>query len=260
MAFSFPQVRVHRLTSAPPFTSYTMTLEICAEDIQSCLNAQKGGARRIELCTALDQGGLTPGSGLIQIARQYVTLPIHVLVRPRPGDFIYDRRELAVMRREIENCKAMGCDGVVIGALDEDGDIDARLIQQWVEVAYPMEVTFHRAFDLVSGPLEALELLADCGVSRVLTSGGAPKAIDALEKLKQFVDAAPEQLSIQVGSGVNAANIPDFYVIGIRDFHLSAREPIESPVSSDLFEMDYFESGLEHIQEAVKVIKGLYRE
>lgn len=235
-----------------------MILEICAEDIQSCMHAQQGGARRIELCSALDQGGLTPGSGLIQLANQYVTLPIHVLIRPRGGDFVYDRKELAIIRREIENCKAMGCAGVVIGALDDDGDIDGRLVAQWVQVAYPMEVTFHRAFDLTSDPMESLDILAEAGVNRILTSGCAPTCVEGLDMLAKLVEVAAEGLEIQAGSGVSPDNIAQLHAAGIRNFHMSAREWVRSNVSSELFAMDYQRSSLEEIKRAVKVIKDLY--
>ena len=220
-----------------------MILEICAEDIQSCMHAQQGGARRIELCSALDQGGLTPGSGLIQLANQYVTLPIHVLIRPRGGDFVYDRKELAIIRREIENCKAMGCAGVVIGALDEDGDIDGRLVAQWVQVAYPME---------------SLEILAEAGVNRILTSGCAPTCVEGLDMLAKLVEVAAEGLEIQAGSGVSPDNIAQLHAAGVRNFHMSAREWVRSNVSSALFAMDYQRSSLDEIKRAVEVIKDLY--
>lgn len=239
-------------------TCNSMILEICAEDLASCLNAQKGGARRIELCSALDQGGLTPGSGLIQIASQYVTLPIHVLIRPRGGDFVYERKELAVIRREIENCKAMGCEGVVLGALDTSGEIDPRLLEQWVQVAYPMEVTFHRAFDLCADQFEAMEIIAEAGCSRILTSGGAKTCVEGLDRLKELVEAAPEGLEIQAGSGVSPDNIPALHGAGVRNFHMSAREVVPSSVESELFAMERMQSGLDEIKRAVQVLKDLY--
>lgn len=222
------------------------------------MHAQKGGARRIELCSALDQGGLTPGSGLTQMAMQYCTLPMHVLIRPRGGDFVYNRIELSIIQREIENCKAMGCDGVVLGALDEDGDIDAKLVERWVQLADPMEVTFHRAFDLCSDPMGALEILADAGVSRILTSGCAPTCEKGIDMLAQLVEAAPEGLEIQAGSGVSPDNIPKLFEAGIRNFHMSGREWVHSNVKSELFAMDYQRSSLDEIKRAVQVIKGLY--
>lgn len=222
------------------------------------MNAQKGGARRIELCSALDQGGLTPGSGLIQMCMQYVTLPMHVLIRPRGGDFVYSRIELSIIQREIENCKAMGCDGIVIGALDTDGEIDPKLLERWVQLADPMEVTFHRAFDLSADPMGNLEVFADVGIRRVLTSGCAATCVDGVDMLAKLVEAAPEGLEIQAGSGVSPDNIPQLFEAGVRNFHMSAREWVKSDVASELFAMDYQRSSLSEIKRAVQVIKELY--
>jgi copper homeostasis protein len=188
---------------------------------------------------------------------QYVTLPIHVLIRPRGGDFVYDRIEMAVIRREIENCKAMGCEGIVIGALDDDGDIDPRLLEQWVQWASPMEVTFHRAFALTRDPMESLHIIAEAGCNRVLTSGCAPTCEQGLDMLAKLVEAAPNGLDIQAGSGVSPDNIPLLHAAGVRHYHMSARETVESNVTSELFAMDYQHSSLEEIKRAVSVIKAL---
>ncbi|MFT4679320.1 MAG: copper homeostasis protein [Litorivivens sp.] len=234
-----------------------MILEACCQSVQSCLNAQKGGAWRVELCSALELGGLSPSSATIQLSRQYITLPIMVLVRPRPGDFVYDRIEIANIKREIENCKIMGIEGVVIGLLEEDGTVPYQYLKDLVNAAHPMEVTFHRAFDVCSDPFQAVETIIEAGCSRILTSGQKPKAIDGIDLIGDLNDNYGEQIDFMVGSGVNASNIKRFADIGIKEFHMSGNVKIDHGVKSDILDLTYTETDIQAIKDAKELIRSL---
>ncbi len=236
---------------------YTMILEACCQSVQSCLNAQKGGAWRVELCSALELGGLSPSSSTIQLSRSYITLPIMVLVRPRTGDFVYDRIEIATIKREIENCKIMGIEGVVIGLLDSDGEVPYQYLKDLVKAAHPMEVTFHRAFDVCSDPIQAVETIIEAGCSRILTSGQKPKAIDGIDLIAHLNDTYGEDIAFMVGSGVNASNIPQFAAVGITEFHMSGSTTIDRGIQSDILEMSYTETDIDAIKEAKELIRSL---
>ncbi len=237
-----------------------MTLEICAQSLQSALNAQKGGATRIELCSALELGGLTPSSSTILLTKRYASIPIYVLIRPRAGDFVYSRIELESIKLEIENCKTMGIDGVVIGLMDErnPNKIDYHNLERLVELAQPMDVTFHRAFDLLDDPIEAINGIIGSGCKRILSSGGKRTAIEGIQVLEQCVLKAQDHLRIIAASGVSPANIEALHEVGIEEFHLSASSTLESLQSpSDLFEMNITETDIDQVREAKKLIQKL---
>lgn len=234
-----------------------MILEACCHTVQSCLNAQKGGAWRVELCSALELGGLSPSSATIQLSRQYITLPIMVLVRPRPGDFVYDRIEIANIKREIENCKIMGIEGVVIGLLEEDGTVPYQYLKDLVNAAKPMEVTFHRAFDVCADPYAAVDTIIDAGCTRILTSGQKPKAIDGIKLIADLNKRFYEDIDFMVGSGVNASNIPQFADIGINEFHMSGSTTIDRGFESDIIDQSYAETDIDAIMEAKQLIRSL---
>lgn len=181
-------------------------LEVCCGDLESALAAAEGGAQRVELCAALATDGLTPSAGLIAAVRSIPGLRMHVLIRPREGDFVYSDQEFAIMREDILVAKQLGADGVVIGALTPDGDIDVARCQTLVEAAQDMQVTFHRAFDQCREPLQALEQIIAMGCTRILTSGQAPTAEAGIPLLKQLVQQAASRLIILPGAGVNACN------------------------------------------------------
>lgn len=182
-------------------------LEVCCGSLQSAMNAVGGGAERIELCSALSLDGLTPSLGLIQQLRSlYPTLRIHVLIRPREGDFVYTEAELQVMLRDIELAAAAGATAIVAGALTPEGDIDLTATRRLIEAAGSLPFTFHRAFDVVTDQHEALAQLIDLGAARVLTSGGAPSAMHGKERLRQLVEQAAGSISILPGGGVNSNN------------------------------------------------------
>jgi len=204
-------------------------LEIAANSVASALAAQAGGAGRVELCTALELGGLTPSYAQIALAREKLTIPLYVLIRPRAGDFLYSDLECETMLCDIEACAKAGCDGVVLGALDADGHIDLLRCRSLIAVAGSMGVTFHRAFDLTRDPLSALEDVIALGCERVLTSGAQATAIEAAERIRQLVELAAGRIVVMPGAGVDATNIGRLMALtGAREFHASAKRLHES--------------------------------
>ena len=199
-------------------------LEIAAASIASALAAQSGGADRIELCENLVEGGTTPSYGTIAISRERLQIPIYVLIRPRGGDFLYDGAELEVMCRDIEACVRLGCNGVVIGALDADAAVDTTVCRELIAAAGSLAITFHRAFDAAANPAAALEAVIGLGCDRVLTSGGCDSASDGAEAIARFGQQAAGRISLMAGAGVNLQNIHDVVErSGAREVHASAR-------------------------------------
>lgn len=198
-----------------------MLLEICANSVQSAVHAQLGGADRIELCTDLSVGGVTPSEQVLQAVKRKVNIPVFVLVRARGGAFVYSPAEVEKMTESILLCKSLGYEGVVIGALTESHALDIGTMQKWVEAADGMSVTFHRAFDELSNAFEALESLQELGVSRILTSGLASNAVSGLKTLRRLVRNAGNDLVIMPGGGVRPDNIEILLHTGAREFHSS---------------------------------------
>ena len=202
----------------------SLSLEIAAGSLVSALAAQQGGADRVELCDALETGGTTPSYGTLALARDRLRIPLFVLIRPRPGDFVYDTLEAEVMLRDIETCVRLGCDGIVVGALDADGDIDEALCRQLVAAAGPLPVTFHRAFDAVREPAAALERIVALGFSRLLTSGGRATAEQGSAAIAACVRQAQGRLQVMPGAGLDAGNIARVASLThARQFHASAK-------------------------------------
>jgi copper homeostasis protein len=199
-------------------------LEIAANSLGSALAAQEGGAGRVELCDNLSEGGTTPSYGTVAVARDRLRIPLYVLIRPRTGDFHYDAAEVQVMLRDIESCVRLGCDGVVIGALDIDGDVDAAVCRELVAAAGPLGVTFHRAFDAARDQAQALDSIIALGCERVLTSGGEADALAGAERIAGFVKQAGSRLKVMAGAGIDAGNIGDVAARSkAHEFHGSAR-------------------------------------
>lgn len=199
-------------------------LEVAANSVASSCAAQAGGAGRVELCSALELGGVTPSWATIAMARERLRIPLYVLVRPRAGDFLYDDLECETMLRDIEACANLGCDGVVIGVLDADGNVDMARCRPLVAAAGDMGVTFHRAFDHASDQARALEDVVGLGCERVLTSGGRPGATQAVDAIRALVVQAGDRLSVMPGAGVNADNLAQLArATGAREFHASAK-------------------------------------
>lgn len=198
-------------------------LEIAAASIASAIAAQEGGADRIELCANLREGGTTPSPGTIIEARARLRIPIHVLIRPRGGDFLYDEAEVATMLADIDACVQAGADGVVVGALDAEGDLDIAVCRRLIAAAGPLDVTFHRAFDAARDRHAALEAIVALGCKRILTSGGAPSAMAGADAIAQLVRQAAGRVTIMAGGGVNADNVRDLVArTGIMECHASA--------------------------------------
>ncbi len=204
--------------------------EVCANSVESCLAAQAGGADRVELCAGIPEGGTTPSYGDIATARELLLRTrLHVIIRPRGGDFLYTPVEQRIMLKDIENARRLGADGVVFGCLTPEGDIDIALMKQLLEAAQGMSVTFHRAFDVCRQPKQALETLIQLGCQRILTSGAQPTAEQGIPLLKELQAQADGRIILLAGCGVNENNIARIAgETGIREFHFSAREQLTS--------------------------------
>ncbi len=206
-----------------------MILEICAGSINSAIAAQDGGADRIELCSDLAEGGITPGPGLINLACKLLNIPVFVLIRPRAGDFFYYEIEFASVKDDVKYAKDAGAEGIVTGFLKEDGKIDLERTSQVLEWTYPMKVTFHRAFDMTIDPFNALEDLISIGVERVLTSGQQQMAVQGLDLLKLLNENSNGRIIIMAGGGIREENILQIAnETGIKEFHASLRTPVIS--------------------------------
>ncbi|WP_022823844.1 copper homeostasis protein CutC [Hymenobacter norwichensis] len=217
----------------------TRLLEICAGSVQSAVAAQAGGAHRIELCQNLEQGGTTPSYGTIQRVWELLAIPVFVLIRPRPGNFHYDAEELSIMEADIRQCRALGCAGVVLGALTQAGRVDIASCQRLMEAAGPLQVTFHRAFDACPDQHEALEEIINLGCQRILTSGGQPTAPAGQQQLAALVLQAAGRISIMPGSGVTPATIQGLVEhTGAHEFHASAKKQLVGPPAAKATEFD----------------------
>lgn len=206
-------------------------LEVAADSVGSALAAQDGGAIRVELCGGLDGGGLTPSFGTLAVVRERLHIPLYVLIRPRVGDFVFDAAEVEVMRRDVEQCVRLGCDGVVLGALDPQGQVDMPAMRALIEAAGTLGVTFHRAIDVSADPARVLEDAIALGCERVLTSGARASALEGVETIAALVRQAGERISIMPGAGVSAANVQALRIgTGAREFHASARGPMAAQV------------------------------
>jgi copper homeostasis protein len=183
-----------------------MIFELCAETIDACFAAREGGAHRIELCSGLSEGGVTPSHGLILDAVGRSGLPVHVLIRPRGGDFVYSASEVEVMRRDIMHSKELGAAGVVFGILVPDGRVDVEGTRGLVQLAHPMQVTFHRAFDFTPSLPQALEDVIAAGADRLLTAGGKPDVVAGSSALAELVRLAVDRIEIAVGGGLRLEN------------------------------------------------------
>ncbi len=209
-------------------------LEVAANSVASALAAQAGGAGRVELCSALELGGLTPSPAQIALTRERLRIPLYVLIRPRAGDFLYSGLECAVMLREIEACAAPGCDGVVLGVLDADGRVDVTRCRALIAAAGRMGVTFHRAFDLSCDHTQALEDVVALGCERVLTSGAQVGMFDGVPLIRTLIQQAAERVIVMPGAGINAQNIAGLATAtGARELHASAKQMLPSGVRQD---------------------------
>lgn len=233
-------------------------LEIIGFNIESCVAAQEGGANRIELCASPGEGGTTPSYGLIQSAREKLHIDLYIMIRPRGGDFLYNEDDFEMMKKEVELCKKSGCDGIVTGILTADGKVDKKKNKILIDLAYPLEATFHRAFDRVANPFEALEDIIDLGFERILSSGLQPKAEESCKLLEELVNKADGRIVVMPGSGVNSENIISIAEkTGAKEFHSSASISKESGMK---FINGKMQESLNHVsvnKEEVKKMRKL---
>jgi copper homeostasis protein len=206
-----------------------MKIEICVDSVAGAVAAEHGGANRVELCDNLLEGGTTPSFGCIRQARQHVRIGLQVIIRPRGGDFLYDDYEMQVMREDIRLCREAKADGVVIGCLTAAGDIDQARTRELIELARPMNVTFHRAFDMCRDPGKGLEDLVALGVDRVLTSGQEASCLEGMELIAVLQKQAAGRIIVMPGGGITPRNVSRIVAgTGVQEVHLSARVGIES--------------------------------
>jgi copper homeostasis protein len=243
-------------------------VEICVTSPEGVRAAAAGGADRVELCAALSEGGLTPSAGAIHLACATGDIPVMVLIRPRPGDFLYRGTELSVMDEDIRRAKDLGASGCVLGALAEDGRIDREVTARLVERARPLDVTFHRAFDWTRDPEEALETLIALGVDRVLSSGQAQTALEGAPLLRRLVRQANDRIGILAGCGIHPHNVTDVVGrTGVLEVHASATAILASsmtfrPAGPDVGSGRRWEpfeihaTGEDHVRALVSALRG----
>lgn len=225
-----------------------LKIEIVASTLHSCIEAEKGGAARIELCAALGTAGVSPNTSLLKLVKKHIKIPVFVMVRPREGDFVYSKLEVEQMKQEIADFKATGADGIVLGCLKKDGTVDILLTSELVELAAPLPVTFHRAFDITPDLFDAMEDIIETGCDRILTSGGMEGINPAsAAMIHELVEASEGRIIIMPGGGVRKEKMEYLMHPMIEEFHHSARKLIESPLSSSIFEMNYFETKAENV-------------
>jgi copper homeostasis protein len=233
-----------------------MKLEICANSYQSAINAQKAGADRIEICSELSVGGITPSYGFLKKVSEKITIPVHVLIRPRSGDFCYSDDEFEIMKSNINLSKELGFNGIVSGVLNADNSIDIQRTKELITLSKPLSFTFHRAFDCASNPEKNLENLIEIGVNRLLTSGLQVKAENGIELLKKLLKIAQNKLIILPGSGINSKNALLFKEAGFQEIHTSASKIIHTENSTFFGTNDQTVSDILKIKEILKVIKN----
>jgi copper homeostasis protein len=206
-------------------------IEVCVDSVASAIAAERGGAARVELCSNLLEGGVTPSAGMIEAVRARISIGLQVIIRPRGGDFCYENDEIEVMKRDIETCKNLGADGVVLGILDSEGHVDITRTQQLVELAQPLSVTFHRAFDMSADLSCALEDAVATGAFRILTSGGEQDCLQGIDTIAGLVQAARGRITIMACGGIthnNAASIIER--TGVSEIHVGLSSAVVSPM------------------------------
>jgi len=242
-------------------------LEVCVDSVESAIAAQKGGADRLELCSNLVIGGTTPNLVLFEEVRQHTNIKIHVLLRPRFGDFCYTNHEFEILQKEAEAFRRAGADGLVIGILTPKGDLDRRRMRKLVNECKPCSITLHRAFDICRDPFSALEEAADMGISTILTSGQETDCKNGKALLKDLEAAAKERIVIMAGGGVDAGIIRDFSDTNIRTFHMSGkiirksrmeyRNPQVYMGIQGLSEFEIYRTDVRKIQNAKRTLQDL---
>jgi len=196
-----------------------MIIEVCANSYESAINAEVGGANRIELCKDLHLDGITPDDEVVIKTLNKLKIPVFILIRPRSGDFIYNDEEVKLMKSDIIKFKKLGCNGIVSGVLNTDNTIDIKRTKELIQLSRPLEFTFHRAFDKIVNPIEGLEELIEIGADRVLTSGQEDSAIKGIKLIAKLIEITNNRITIMPGSGVKSDNINNFKAIGANEIH-----------------------------------------
>ena len=232
-----------------------MKLEICANSYQSALNAEKAGADRIELCSELSIGGITPSYGLLEKISKEITIPVNVLIRPRSGNFCYTDDEFEIMKTNIKICKELGFNGIVSGILNPDNSIDIKRTRELIAISKPLSFTFHRAFDCVQNPKESLQQLINLKVDRILTSGLQEKAKNGINLLIELQEIAKNKLIILPGSGIQQKNVLHFKKVGFKEIHASASKITNNETSIFFGNTKQTVSSVENIEAILKILK-----
>lgn len=228
-------------------------LEIAVFNISSALLAAQAGAGRLELCENPFDGGTSPSYGTLKTVREKISIPVFPIIRARGGDFFYSTEEFEVMKKDILLCKELGFEGVVIGLLNQDGSVGITKTKRLVELAYPLDVTFHRAFDRAKEPLKSLEDIVESGCQRVLTSGQAPTAFEGKELIKQLIQQADDRIIIMPGSGVRSNNIIELATYtGATELHSSARKSVTSAMQ---YQQAFMKETIENISVDIEEIR-----
>lgn len=207
----------------------SLGLEVCANGYESALAAQKGGAKRVELCDNLAEGGTTPSYAQIALSKKNLSIEVWPIIRPRGGDFLYSELEFDLIKEDIKICKSLNCDGIVIGILKADGNIDKERCAELIALAKPLPISFHRAFDMSNNLEKSLEDLIELGIVRVLSSGGSSSAIRGADTLAKLILQAEGRITVMPGAGVNENNLRDLIdKTGATEIHASAKEFVTS--------------------------------
>lgn len=245
-----------------------MNIEVIAYTLASALAAQQGGTDRIELCASPGDGGTTPSWGMMKAVRQAVSVDVYAMIRPRGGDFCYSHDEFHAMREDILQCQLLSLDGVVLGLLTPEGDLDKKRCKKLIDIARPLKVTCHRAFDMTRDPMQALEDCIEVGFDRILTSGQQTKAVDGVDLIAQLVKQANGRISIMAGSGINPENAAMIVSkTKVEEIHFSATTYIPSVMQykneflSSMGSGDQSEYSLRMVDEhVVRSIRNLFIE
>jgi copper homeostasis protein len=234
-------------------------VEIAVDTLHSAYEAHRGGATRLELCSALSTGGLSPTIRLLQAVKQEVPITVFVMIRPREGDFVYNRQEVDYMKSEIDLAMEYGADGFVFGVLTENEEIDVRHTAELVQHCAPLPVTYHRAFDCTKDLTHSLEALIECGCQRVLTSGGGKAVAEKRDVIVALHQQAQGRIKILPGAGITPENFNQLFHPDIDEYHMSGQALVVSPFSSELFEMNYKETSHTKVAAVVDMLKEFAR-
>lgn len=243
-------------------------LECCVDSVESAINAANGGASRLELCSNLIIGGTTPDVALVKEIRKHTDIRIHALIRPRFGDFFYTEHEMEIMKSQIRALREAGVEGVVIGVLDEEGNLDVPKMKKLLQEASGLSVTLHRAFDMCRDPFQTLEEAIELGINTILTSGQKQSAWEGRELLCQLIDKAEGRIDIMAGAGIGASAIEKLVPITKgTSYHMSGKVTLDSPMRyrkadvsmglPSLSEYEIWQTSEQNVRDAVEVLKGI---